>query len=213
AIQTFVDNNVSSHYVIGEDGTVWQLTGEKHRAWHAGKSFWRGVDDINSHGIGIELCTPTLGQTAFSDAQQRTLTALLQRLIKKYKIKPENIVGHSDIAPTRKPDPGKAFFWKALAEQGIGFWYDSHDADCLTEKNPEALLKIIGYDTADLQAALFAFCRRFVPEMIPTVKDLKALVETPVDYSLHLEHNAEALKILKAVAYKYLTASNTPCRM
>ena len=69
AIQTFVDHGVSSHYVIGQDGELWQLVGERHRAWHAGKSFWRGADDLNSHAIGIELCSPSLGQKPFTTAQ------------------------------------------------------------------------------------------------------------------------------------------------
>ena len=213
AIQTFVDNKVSSHYVIGRDGEIWQLAGEKHRAWHAGKSFWRGKDDINSHSIGIELCTPTLGQAAFSKEQKYALTELLKRLIKKYHIKPENIVGHSDIAPTRKPDPGKAFFWKELAKQGIGLWYNLKDADKIKENDPEKLLQIIGYNTDDLKAAMVAFCRRFVPEKVPTVKDINTLIESPVDRSLDLTKDDKVLKILKAVAYKYLTASSTPCKI
>ena len=213
AIQTFINNKVSSHYVIGRDGEVWQLVGEKKRAWHAGKSFWRGVDGINAHAVGIELCSPNLGQTAFSKEQKQALTEMLKRLIKKYCIRPENIVGHSDIAPTRKPDPGKAFFWKELADKGIGLWYEVKDAAKMKEDKPEKLLQIIGYDTADIQAALYAFCRHFVPEVVPTVKDVNNLIEMPVDRSLDLAKDKKVLKVLKAVAYAYLNASKTPCKM
>ena len=213
AIQTFIDNRVSSHYVIGRDGEIWQLAGEKHRAWHAGKSSWQGKDDINSHAIGIELCSSTLGQTAFSQKQQSSLTSLLKRLIKKYRIKPENIVGHSDIAPTRKPDPGKAFFWKKLAEQNIGLWYDLKDAAKIKEEKPEKLLQIIGYDTTDIEATLFAFCRHFVPEKVPEIKDIKTLIEKPIVRDLNLAKDEKVLKVLRAVAYAYLSASKTPCKI
>lgn len=213
AIQTFVDAKVSSHYVIGQDGEIWQLVGEKHRAWHAGKSFWRGAEDINSHAIGIELCSSSLGQRPFSKAQIGAVTALLKRLIKKYRIRPENIVGHSDIAPARKPDPGKAFAWKKLAKAGIGLWYDIKDAQNMRESEPRQLLQIIGYDTADLQASLVAFCRRFVPEKVPLVKDIRSLIECPVETVSDLSKDENVLKILKAVAYAYLSASKTPCKI
>ena len=141
------------------------------------------------------------------------MKALLKRLIQKYHIKPENIVGHSDIAPSRKPDPGKAFFWKELATQGIGLWYNLNDASKMKENKPEKLLEIIGYDTIDVRAALFSFCRHFVPEVIPAVKSITHLIENPVDCSLDLTKNEKVLKALKAVAYAYLSASKTPCKM
>ena len=106
-------------------------------------------------------------------------------MIKKYHIKPENIVGHSDIAPSRKPDPGKAFFWKDLAQQNIGLWYDIKDAAKIKENSTEKLLQIIGYDTTDIKAALFAFCRHFAPEKIPEIRDIKTLIETPVVHDLN----------------------------
>lgn len=110
AVQSFRDFKVSSHYLIDETGEVWQLVGQKHRAWHAGKSKWHGIDDINSRSIGIELCSPDLGQSPFNQKQKKALYELLEKLVRRYNIPQGNIVGHSDIAPTRKADPGKAFF-------------------------------------------------------------------------------------------------------
>ena len=90
-VESFTKHRVSSHYVIGEDGQVVQMVGEKHRAWHAGISSWGGKTDINSRSIGIELTSPTLGQKPFSQRQKNALIELLSRLIKKYKILPQNI--------------------------------------------------------------------------------------------------------------------------
>ncbi len=209
----FAQNRVSSHYVVGEDGELWQLIAEKNRAWHAGISKWRGMDDINSRSVGIELCSPSLGQKPFTEAQQQTLVPLLKRLIKKYKIKPWNIVGHSDIAPTRKPDPGKAFFWHELADEGIGLWFDLQDATKRTEAHPQKLLEIIGYDTTDLSAAAYAFCRRFYPEKVAEAADVWALCENVGRADEALLKDEQFLQILRAVAYKYESESKTPCKI
>ncbi len=117
---------VSAHYLIDEDGTVYQLVDEGKRAWHAGISYWRGLRDINSHSIGIELANPgqTYGLKPYPEAQIKSLIALSKEIIARYSIAPENIVGHSDIAPDRKSDPGPYFPWKTLAEQGISKWPD-----------------------------------------------------------------------------------------
>ena len=156
AIKSFENNEVSSHYVIAEDGEIWQLVGEKHRARHAGVSYWRGVEDVNSHSIGIEFCSKTLGQKKFRPEQIKSGIELIKKLMKKYKIRPENIVGHSDIAPTRKPDPGKAFFWRELAEENIGFWYKISDYKKINDFSVAELLEIIGYDVMFmLQPMLF----------------------------------------------------------
>ena len=120
---------VSAHYVIDENGSIYSLVAEDKRAWHAGVSSWNGKTDINSRSVGIEIVNPghEFGYHPFADVQIQSVIDLSKEIIKRHSILIENIVGHSDVAPTRKPDPGKAFFWKALAEQGIGFWYDSHD--------------------------------------------------------------------------------------
>ena len=213
AIRAFIDAKVSSHYVIGSDGEVWQLVGQKHRAWHAGKSWWRGTDDLNSHSIGIELCSPTLGQMPFTPAQKKALKPLLKCLISKYNIRPENIVGHSDIAPSRKPDPGKAFFWQELAQEGIGWWPDCRQAGKIGESSPQKLLAIIGYDTSDVGAAAYAFCRRFLPDRVAVRASIEELIGCPGAADDTLLGNDEFLTVLKAAAYKYLNESKTPCKI
>lgn len=213
AIETFRKFNVSSHYLIGEDGVVWQLVGEKHRAWHAGKSKWQGLDDINSRSIGIELCSPTLGQKPFSAAQKEALTGLLRKLAKKYNITKGNIVGHSDIAPQRKADPGKAFFWKELAEHGFGLWYNPKDALRSEETDVAALLAQIGYDTADENLAAHAFCRRFLPEKLDEILDINAVEDSLAKAGKNLAADTEFLSALRAVAYAYAKESKTPCKI
>lgn len=139
-------HRVSSHYLITDDATphVYQLVDESRRAWHAGESQWYGRTWLNASSIGIEIVNagmtgwensdasslsrtsdhnPTTWDT-YTDAQIETLRLLLQDIVKRHDIKPENIVGHSDIAPHRKSDPGPLFPWKKLAEAGLGRWFD-----------------------------------------------------------------------------------------
>ncbi|MEM6266718.1 MAG: N-acetylmuramoyl-L-alanine amidase, partial [Pseudomonadota bacterium] len=108
---------VSAHYLISEDGVVTQLVAEEKRAWHAGMSYWRGVKDVNSASIGIELDHPGHGggYREFADAQFEALVPLLARIVKQYDIPRANVVGHSDVAPLRKIDPGELFPWERLA--------------------------------------------------------------------------------------------------
>lgn len=115
---------VSAHYLISEEGQLFQLVGEEKRAWHAGVSSWRGERDINSRSIGIELVNPgqEFGYRPFPERQLARLEALAVDLVARYDIKPQNIVGHSDVAPERKSDPGELFDWARLADQGIGLW-------------------------------------------------------------------------------------------
>lgn len=213
AIQSFKDYKVSSHYLIGEDGEIWQLAGEKHRAWHAGRSSWRGKEDINSRSVGIELCSPSLGQKPFTKAQFESLKGLLKRLVCKYKIVQGNLVGHSDIAPTRKADPGKAFFWQELAAEGLGLWYDESDAAKVCETGIPQMLACIGYDTADVRAAAYAFCRRFLPEKVRGVSDVFASDGNPEKADDALLDDKKFLRVLQAVYYAYCRESNTPCRI
>ena len=213
AIKSFCDNEVSSHYIIAEDGEVWQLVGEKHRARHAGVAYWRGIEDVNSHSIGIEFCSKSLGQNKFKPAQIKSGIELIKKLVKKYKIRPENIVGHSDIAPTRKPDPGKAFFWKELAKDGIGFWYSLRDVNKINGFSVEELLEIIGYDTNNVGASAYAFCRRFLPEKITEVKDVAKLIDNVGAADEKILNDEMFLRTLKAVAYKYCKESKTPCNI
>lgn len=218
AIECFSKYKVSSHYVIDKDGEIWQLVAESHRAWHAGVAKWRDVKaDINSCSIGIELCSKDLGQSDFTKEQKISLINLVQKLIKKYKIRAENIVGHSDIAPMRKADPGKAFFWRELAKKGIGIWPNVEDADKINNDDIGSLLQMVGYDTTDINAAIYAFCRRFLPEKIEKYDDVWH-VEEMIAQALEMVDNTilkdeKFEEILKATAYAYLMASKTPCKM
>jgi len=115
---------VSAHYVVEEDGAVWRLVPEERRAWHAGVSSWLGESGLNAASIGIEIVNPghEWGYRAFSEPQMDAVEALCRDIIARRRIRPHRIVGHSDIAPTRKSDPGELFDWPRLARAGIGLW-------------------------------------------------------------------------------------------
>ncbi|HEX6959562.1 MAG TPA: N-acetylmuramoyl-L-alanine amidase [Ferrovibrio sp.] len=119
------ESKVSAHYCIDEDGTIHRLVPEEKRAWHAGVSYWRGVRDVNARSIGIELVNPghEFGYREFPKMQIDALLALLKDIAGRYEIMPGNYVGHSDIAPQRKEDPGELFPWHRLAAEGFGRWW------------------------------------------------------------------------------------------
>ena len=165
---------VSAHYFIDEDGSVLNLVPDNVRAWHAGISFWKGETDINSHAIGIELVNPghEFGYRNFPEAQMKTVINLCQELIKKYDIPADNIVGHSDVAPERKTDPGELFDWERLAQEGIGLWPELREDDfeaaaelVKNEYNFQHLLSEYGYNPlAAYVDVITAFHRHFYPE-------------------------------------------------
>lgn len=113
---------VSAHYVVAEDGRTWQLVRETHRAWHAGAGAWGPVRDVNSHSIGIEIANT--GAAPFPERQMVVVENLLRRVMARWRIAPERVVGHSDTAPGRKIDPGPRFDWRRLALQGVAVWPD-----------------------------------------------------------------------------------------
>jgi N-acetylmuramoyl-L-alanine amidase len=117
---------VSSHYVVIENGSIVQLVPEVKRAWHAGVSSWNGDTDINSRSIGIEICNPghEFGYPEFPARQIAAVITLCRSILTRNIVKPENIVAHSDVAPSRKQDPGEKFPWKRLAQSGIGLWVE-----------------------------------------------------------------------------------------
>ena len=174
AIDAFERHQVSAHYLIDEKGKVYRLVAEPKRAWHAGESFWQGQENLNHNSIGIELCSPTLGQTPYKKCQLQALIRLCKHLKRKYHIKKSRILGHSDIAPARKPDPGKAFDWAYLARHNLSIWYNLKNAKKIDINEVGELLKQIGYNTSNLNAATWAFMRRFMPAFIPddTVENL-----------------------------------------
>ena len=166
---TLTRTQVSAHYVIADDGSVIQMLNDYLRAWHAGNSSWGKNTDINSSSIGIEL--DNNGSEVFSEAQITSLMSLLSKLKKEYSIPTQNIIGHSDVAPTRKQDPSALFPWKTLAENGFGIWPDD-TLPCAPENfNIEQGLRIIGYDTKNLSAAIIAFKRHYMPNEVNDTVD------------------------------------------
>lgn len=157
---TIVKTQVSAHYVIGRDGKVYHLLNDYLRAWHAGISKWGSITDMNSCSIGIEI--DNNGNEPFNDVQVKSLLALLAQLKKKYNIPAANFIGHQDIAPERKPDPGPYFPWKILAMHGFGYWSDDVLELAPVDFDYQTALHLIGYDTGNLQAAVAAFKRHFV---------------------------------------------------
>lgn len=200
-IEVLRQRNLSSHYVIDEQGKIFHLVSEKKRAWHAGVSRWRNMESLNSCSVGIELCTSSMGQQPYSPKQINALLGLAKQIISHYQIPLYNVVAHSDIAPTRKPDPGIAFPWQYLAQKGVGLWYDLNDAVKVAENDVAVLLHTIGYDTTDLAAASYAFCRHFVPQEVRTCDSIDEVIEKiyPSDFVLSEKY----LPILKACAYRY----------
>lgn len=161
-LRTLTDpaREVSAHYLIGRDGSLYQLVDENRRAWHAGQSSWGGLTDLNSASIGIEL--DNTGAEPYPDVQIDRLIGLLQTLQVRHRIPPLNVIGHGDIAVRRKVDPGWQFPWARLAEYGFGLW--CRQSTATTDPLPEPLLALqaIGYDVGDPSAALMAFRRHFL---------------------------------------------------
>ena len=130
------DAKVSAHYLVDEDGTLYQLVDENKRAWHAGVAEWAGQTDINSASIGVEIVNGGHNVTLqdgslppYTDMQINALIVLSKEIMLRQNIMPQNVLGHSDVAPARKIDPGEHFPWKGLAAAGIGLWPQKKDID------------------------------------------------------------------------------------
>ena len=174
---------VSAHYLVGEDGQVLQLVAEHRRAWHAGVSSWRGESNVNSRSIGVEIVNPghAWGYRPFPAAQIAALIPLCLGIAARHGIPARNVVGHSDIAPNRKEDPGELFPWRALAEAGVGLWPDPSPQTPVAAPAlaaVQAALSAFGYDVAAAGAyglaarnAVLAFQRRFRPARMDGVFD------------------------------------------
>lgn len=188
ALQRLCDKaaKVSAHYLIDEDGNVHRLVDEDKRAWHAGVAWWRGAMDVNGRSIGIELVNPghEFGYRDFPDAQMTALEGLASSILKRHPIPARNVVGHADIAPSRKQDPGELFDWKRLADFGIGVWAEGVEPVEMMPGEVMVMLAAFGYDVTNLQAAIIAFQRHFRPSLINGEPDgetaalLKALLDT-----------------------------------
>jgi len=152
---------VSAHWLVAEDGGTEQLVDEAARAWHAGAGAWRGQGDVNSRSIGIELANP--GDQPFPEPQMAALEALLGAIMARWGIPPEGVIGHSDMAPERKIDPGPRFDWRRLARQGLAVWPGQGPRIAPDPAAFAALAAAVGYPDAPLDALLAAFRSRFRP--------------------------------------------------
>lgn len=170
---------VSSHYLIEEDGRIHRLVEESRRAWHAGVSYWAGERDINGVSIGIELVNPghDFGYRAFPQPQMVALIELGQAILARHPIPAARVLGHSDVAPSRKIDPGELFDWQALAKAGIGLWPAPADGPSDLASVQRALARY-GYEVeangvpdAATTQALQAFQRHFRPARIDGALD------------------------------------------
>lgn len=187
-------SKVSSHFLINNKGTIYRLVEDNRIAWHAGKSYWGKHKDINQNSIGIELVNKghRLGYENFKRRQIDSLIKICSVLIKKYKINKRNIVGHSDIAPLRKIDPGEKFPWEKLAKKNIGVWHSEslkllkkfRNIKVFTENDKKVFIKNlnnIGYAfKAKNKNLLFktikAFQRHFRKELINGIIDKECLI-------------------------------------
>lgn len=157
---------VSAHYTIDEDGTVYAHVAEERRAWHAGVSHWAGQSDINSRSIGIELVNPghEFGYRPFPEEQIAALTTLCHSILMRHPIPSWRVLGHSDVAPARKEDPGELFPWARLAKAGIGLFPAQHDPTVQDSTLGADALARFGYDPdAPQDKAITAFQRHFRP--------------------------------------------------
>ncbi len=159
---------VSAHYCIDEDGLLTRLVPEDKRAWHAGVASWAGADDINARSIGIELVNPghEFGYRPFPEAQMARLIELARDVLARQPIPPGRVLGHSDVAPLRRQDPGELFDWARLAAAGIGLW--PGDAPALAPGEPSEIERQLtafgyGYLEQDFPAVVAAFQRHFRP--------------------------------------------------
>lgn len=196
-------SQVSCHYVVAEDGGIVQLVDEERRAWHAGRSFWAGLTDINSASIGIEIVNGghDFGLPPFPDVQIAATIDLCRDIVGRFGIRPERVLAHSDVAPSRKRDPGERFPWHRLAEAGVGRWIEIEDelpGDIFAQGHTGAdvqkfkrLLASFGYHVSttaafdhDTEMTVRAFQRHFRPARIDGRADpetralIRRLVET-----------------------------------
>ncbi len=173
---------VSAHYVVDESGKVFQLVAEEKRAWHAGLSYWRGITDVNSASIGVEIVNGghDFDLPSFPAAQISSVKDLCKDIISRHSIFPVNIVGHNEISLSRKLDPGEKFPWQELAEAGIGLWPEKTGLRRKTWTKTEAkkLLSAIGYEVnsvpfsgKDRHCLISEFQRRYRPQQIDGVLD------------------------------------------
>ena len=196
---TDIESRVSAHYLIKQNGEIITLVPDLYTAWHAGKSVWKNYSSLNKDSIGIEIVNPghDINYKKFSKIQLAALVRLSKFLIKKYRINSKNILGHSDIAPERKKDPGEKFPWKLLSKKKIGYWHNLNQNELIKNRNLKTSSKEknlfltnlfkIGYQKKFLYNSNFnrtsfdqiiskAFQRRFRPEIVNGKIDQECLI-------------------------------------
>ena len=196
---TDIESRVSAHYLIKQNGEIITLVPDLYTAWHAGKSVWKNYSSLNKDSIGIEIVNPghDINYKKFAKIQLEALVRLSKFLIKKYRINSKNILGHSDIAPERKKDPGEKFPWKLLSKKKIGYWHNLNQNELIKNRNLKTNSKEknlfltnlfkIGYQKKFLHNSNFnrisfdqiiskAFQRRFRPEIINGKIDQECLL-------------------------------------
>jgi len=160
ALKKLCDPNqkVSAHYLVNEDGKCFQLVDEANRAWHAGESSWSGNNDVNGWSIGIELVNPghEFGYRPFPETQMRSLETLMKNILSRHSVPAHKILGHSDVAPSRKRDPGELFDWHRLAKNGIGIW-PKRQQDPVSINQKPLRLGMSGVSVTNLQNRLSQF--------------------------------------------------------
>ncbi|UHS57041.1 N-acetylmuramoyl-L-alanine amidase [Agrobacterium vaccinii] len=188
------ESQVSSHYFVFEDGRVMQLVPEARRAWHAGKSVWDGSNDINSRSIGIEIANAghPAGLPDFPEEQIRAVIELCRDCGERWSIAPERVLGHSDIAPVRKIDPGEKFPWDVLSQNGVGHWvppatigggrfFQRGDSGQPVEALQSMLslygygVEITGHYCEKTEGAVAAFQRHFRPALVDGIADFSTI--------------------------------------
>jgi N-acetylmuramoyl-L-alanine amidase len=189
-----IQSEVSSHYFVWPDGQVVQLVPEARRAWHAGKSFWNGETDINSLSIGIEIANAGHpgGLPAYPEAQIAAVVALCRDCIERWSIPPQRVLGHSDVAPRRKVDPGENFPWARLAAEGVGHWVDpspirggrffQRGESGQPVEALQGMLALYGYGVdisgefcERTEGAIEAFQRHFRPDRVDGIADMSTI--------------------------------------
>jgi len=195
-------SEVSAHYLVWEDGRIDQLVAESARAWHAGRGSWKGESDLNSASIGIEIVNPGHdgGSPPFPSPQIEATIELVRDICARWRIAPERILAHSDVAPARKRDPGEVFPWDRLWRAGLGHWTEpapiagpplfAHEEEGAPVRAAQAMLALYGYSVEitgvyDLKTrqAVAAFQRHFRPERVDgeadasTLATLRALID------------------------------------
>ena len=183
-------SRVSAHYVVEEDGAIWRLVPEERRAWHAGVSHWRGREALNGRSVGIEVVNPghEWGYRPFPALQMAALCDLCLEVAARHGIAARDVVGHSDVSPDRKQDPGELFDWEGLAANGVGLWPRAGGAAraAVGAERAPALLAAIGYRTdLPLPVLLSAFQRRWRPERVDGAADADTLSRLAAVAALH----------------------------